>query len=416
MANNTAQLKSIMPGVQVRDGKRGKTIRFFCMVGGERFTKTCDLPIGLLINEKGGPTRDLKAEYGRWVSECAGKSGRKTGKGLRIPSIRELIDLYEKIAWKRNADPAYNKPSERSIETAVKNYRYCVEASGLRETRPYTELMDPDMIRKIFRHHAGRKTSAGKTISGQTAWSYVASLQSVTADWTIIEYRDNGFEVKQPIMPDFGKAKEASSYRELPKELIEKIWNWYMVLVNNDVPDCTFYATMMLELAMRPSDIAEITADNFPLDANGHHRLVYQPRKTKESSNRRVDIEIPDPLFEKLHALVAARWDAGDKLLPNAKYVEVQVNTSMRMICGMKVEDYPKASYELRKLCIHTILNTPVEDGGGIDQAVRLSGDRRDTIEKYYCDPYKSHTALPNRPLEALLEKIGAHAVERTNG
>ena len=46
-----------------------------------------------------------------------------------------------------------------------------------------------------------------------------------------------------------------------------------------------------------------------------------------------------------------------------------------------------------------------MEQGGGVDQAVRLSGDRRDTIEKYYCDPYKSHVALPEAPLKAFLGK-----------
>ena len=79
------------------------------------------------------------------------------------------------------------------------------------------------------------------------------------------------------------------------------------------------------------------------------------------------------------------------------------MNESLRKIPGLANKQ--KASYELRKLAIHTILVTPVEQGGGVDQAVRLSGDRRETIEKYYCDPYKSHIALPEAPLKAFLER-----------
>ena len=155
---------------------------------------------------------------------------------------------------------------------------------------------------------------------------------------------------------------------------------------------------------MRPKDIGELTAENFPLAANGHHRLVYRPTKTRESSNRRVDIEIPDALYEKLRALKPEEFGEGDLFVPHLRGAEDAVNESLRAaVPWLKCKQ--KASYELRKLCIHTILVTPVEQGGGVDQAVRLSGDRRDTIEKYYCDPYKSHVALPEAPLKAFLGK-----------
>jgi hypothetical protein len=380
----SAQLKIIMPGVQVRTGKRGKSVRFACMINSKRFTQTCDLPADLLIDPKTGrPTRLLRQEYNKWVDECGLQAGTRSTSSLRTPTIAELIKHYESMAWERNRDPNHNKPSARSIETAIKNYRYCVEASGLRDSQPYTELMDVDMIRHIF------KTFMESGMRGTSAYSYIISLQSVTAKWTLVIYRDRGFKVEQPLIPDFGKAKEAPSYQQLSPELDRKIDDWILALDENADPASLFYVVMMNNLAIRPNDMGKLTADNFPLSENGHRRFCYVPQKTKESSNRRVDIEIPDALWEQIYNLRKKRYDAGELLLPNWRYVETMVNASMRLVCGMPPEKYSKASYELRKRCLHRVMISQ-----GIDVAVQLSGDRRDTLEKYYVDPYRAQAPL----------------------
>lgn len=384
MFMSTAQLKSVIPGVVVRSGKRGRSVRFSCMINRRRFTKTCDIPADLLIDPKTGrPTKILRQEYNMWVEECSSQAGARSISTLRTPTIKELIGTYETIAWERNRDPNYNKPSARSIETAIKNYRYCVEASGLRMSSAYTELMDVDMIRRIF------KKFMDSGMRGTSAWSYIASLQSVTAKWTLIAYRDRGFKVEQPLVPDVGKAKEAPSYQQLPPELDRKIDDWILALDENADPASLFYVVMMNNLAIRPNDIGRLSADNFPLSANGHHRFTYIPQKTRESSNRRVDIEIPDALWEQIYNLRKKRYDAGELLLPNWRYVETMVNASMRLVCGMPPEKYSKASYELRKRCLHRVMISQ-----GIDVAVQLSGDRRDTLEKYYVDPYRAQAPL----------------------
>ena len=431
----SAKIKSVMPGVTVRVGKRGKSVRFACMVNGERHTKTCELPVDLLVAENGSPTRDLKSAYGRWVNECTVKSGKAGRVGLRVPTIKELIDAYREIAWKRQADPRFKK-ADRTIDTAIKNFSYCLQASGLRETRPYTELVNYDMVRRIADYFVRSKEDGGSGLSALSAWTYISSLQSVTAKWTLVEYRYKGFLVESQTLPKqslFGISADPKQYEELPRKVVAQIWEWYQKITPDGADDGlrgaeaanqdgkmgdversqAFYATCMLELAMRPKDIGELTAENFPLAANGHHRLVYRPTKTRESSNRRVDIEIPDALYEKLRALKpeefglrgteAANQD-GALLVPHLRGTEDAVNESLRAAVPL-LREKQKASYELRKLCIHTILVTPVEQGGGVDQAVRLSGDRRETIEKYYCDPYKSHVALPEAPLKAFLDR-----------
>lgn len=399
----TAQVKSVMPGVVVRSGARSRSIRFSCMINGNRYTKTLDVPAELMLTDDDRPTRDLRSEYGRWVAECTAKSGAKKGTGLRVPTIRELIETYEDIAWKRQGDPRFRK-SDRTIETAVKNFKYCVEASGLRDSRPYTDLVDFDTVRRMANHFVLDKEHGGKGLASTSAWSYIASLQSVTARWTIAEYRDRGFVVDAQVITKqslFGKAADPKQYEELPRETVREIWDWYLNIRTHENASYAFYAACMLELAIRPGDIGQLTAENFPVDPNGHHRLAYRPAKTRESSNRRVDIEIPDALWEHLYSLKKEEFDDGEILVPHLRWTEHSINESLRKIPGLATKQ--KASYELRKLCIHTILVTPVEQGGGIDQAVRLSGDRRDTIEKYYCDPYKSHTALPASPLAAFL-------------
>lgn len=380
----SAQVKNIMSGVQLRYGARGKTVRFSCMIKSRRFSCTSKEPIDLLVDPKTGrPTRFLKQEYNKWVDECAARVGKVVNASLRVPTISELIETYEDMAWQRNRDPNHNKPAKRSIETALKNYRYCVNASGLSGSRPYLELMDVDMIRRIFR----RFMDLG--VRGTTAWSYIAALQTVTSKWTLVGYRDHGFEVHPPLIPDFGKAKEAPSYKQLTPELDQKIDKWILSLDQNAGSDVVLYVTLINNLAIRPNDMGQLTAENFPVSENGHHRLSYVPQKTRESSNRRVDIEIPDTFWEQIYSLSKQKYDAGEKILPAWKYFETVVNTSMRLACGMPTKEYTKASYELRKRCLHRVMISQ-----GIDVAVQLSGDRRDTLEKYYVDPYRAQTPL----------------------
>lgn len=402
----TAQVKSIMPGVSVRAGKRGSTIRFCCMVNGRRFSKTCELPYEEMVTERGAPTRELKSEYNRWVGECTLHAGRGNRGTLRTPTIRELIDAYSEIASKRQADPRFRK-SERTIDTAIKNFGYCLAASGLRDNKPYKELVGYDMIRKIANKFVSDKSAGGFGLSSISAWSYIAALQSVTAKWSVVEYRDMGYIVEPVTIPKqslFGVSADPKQYEELPRETVSAIWEWYLNAQENESPQFAIYVTCMLELAMRPGDVGRLTADNFPVSVNGHHRLVYKPGKTRESSNRRVDIELPDALYERLVSLAPEAFEGdGGALVPNLRSTEDRVNASLRKIPGLG--DKQKASYELRKLCVHTILVTPLEQGGGVDQAVRLSGDRRETIEKYYCDPYKSHVALPLNALGSFLER-----------
>ena len=391
-----AQVITVMKGVTLRRGSRGDTIRYSVMVNGKRVRRQSDLPADLLVNKCGKPTLLLRQEYAKFVTKVCSKSSSGRGGFARpIPTCRELLQAYEDMAWKRHNNPDYRKPGVRTIESTVANFRRCLEVGGLGWDAPYTDLTDPDMIRSLF------AAFRAQGMTGISAYTYVSALKSVTARWTILEYRDRGFEVKSPLMPDFGKARHPPCYRRLAPEQVKRIEAWYVGLVEGP-SDMYLGATIIYQLAVRPNDIGRLTAENFPVGDNGRRRLVYTPAKTAESSNRRVDIEIPDALWEQIRALAGRRLDAGLTVLENWRRTFNRINASIRAACGM--EDWTKASYELRKLCIDTTARRQ-----GIDQAVKLSGDRRETIEKYYMDPYKSDVPLV---LTAPLGRIGGGAEE----
>lgn len=378
-----AKDKTIIPGVVLRKWKDGnKSIRFACMINGSRFTKTCDMPVDLMIDPTTGrPTADLRAEYAVWVEQCSHKVGKVMRFGLKIPTIEELLATYKKIATIRSLDPNYKKPTERSIETAEKNYRHCVEASGLSWDRPYTELMDSDQIRRTFMTLCER-------MKGVSAYSYVASLQTVTARWTILKYKDLGFKVEAPLMPDFGNAKRPPEYKMLSAEQKAKIQAWYTALAADEDRELYLAASIVAQLAVRPNDVARLTAENFVQGDDGYTHLVYRPHKTIESSNRRVDWPIYPALWELIRSVAGDRLDDGKTLIRSYRTVFDKLNRSMRKACGM--EDWNKAVYELRKLCVDTVRREQ-----GVDAAVAISGDRRETIDRYYSDPYKLAGVTP---------------------
>ncbi len=380
-----------MRGVTLRKGVRGDVVRYCVMIKGQRVRRNAALPASLLVGRNGKPTTLLKQDYAKFVAQvCARQPGALGASGRRVPSCRELLKAYEEMAWKRHWNPDYRRPAATTIDLVVTNFKRCVETSGLSWDTSYETLMDSDTVRRIF--NAFRE----KGISGLTAFTYVCSMKSVTAKWTIVEYRDRGYEVSSPILPDFGRARDAPCYRRLEPEMVKRIEAWYAGLASG-AADEYLGATIIYQLAVRPNDIGRLTAENFPVGENGRRRLVYKPAKTAQSSNRRVDIEIPDALWEQIRALAGERLDAGKPLLEHWRRTFNKINASMRKACGM--EGWTKASYELRKLCIDGTMRRQ-----GADQAVRLSGDRRETLEKYYMDPYKSDIPLG---LTAPLGRIG---------
>lgn len=380
-----AKLKFIAPGIQVRIGDRGNTIRYFTTVGGERKTKTSGIDYALAVNPKNHkPTSILMTDYQMWVDELSEQHEAKSGRGLRVPTLAEMRDLYEKVATARMRNPAFRKPGERAIETALKNFRYCVEESGFEWEDPCTKILDRKTIKGIFAAMSERM----KPIS---AWSYVVAIQSLTTKWAIEEYENLGYKVPEAEMPVKPATATAPQYEKLTKEMREKIEVWYAGLSASEDRWMYLAATMMAQLAMRDCDVLELTADNFIADQedpNGLMHLRYQPRKTKNSSGRWVDWPIMAAHWDLIREVAGERLDAGLKMFPMQRCVFDRLNKSMREACGM--QSWNKAVYELRKMCIDNVRRVM-----GADAAVQISGDRRETVDHYYADPFKAVGVTP---------------------
>ena len=391
------QSKKIMQGVLLRVRNGRSSVRFSCMINRRRFSTVTTLPLDTLVTSTLKPTVRLKSEYNLWVQRCerdletssadnstvARPCRRTRDRRSVVPTIEELLETYEQIANERASNPNYRKPSVRSIETALKNARYCAEESGLGMSRQYTELTNPDQVRRIF-------DSFCKRMNGVSAWSYIMSLKSITAKWTRPIYRDMGYEVEEVELPDVGNVKKAPEYKELTSGQKEKIQAWYASLAGEKDRRLYLAASIVAQLAVRPCDVALLTAENFRKDADDdkHVHLRYRPRKTLESSNRRVDWPIRPALWDLIVEVAGERLRNGETLLAGPRSVFDRLNRSMREACGMK--DWNKAVYELRKLCIDTVRREQ-----GVDAAVALSGDRRETIDRYYSDPYKINGIVP---------------------
>jgi len=392
-----AELKMISPGIQVRDGKRGKSIRYFAYVNGSRETATSRIPYSLAVNPRTHkPSKVLCDDYAAWVVSLHEKAGVSDEYGRRTPTIDELVETYELIANKRRCNPLFGKPGEKAIYTAVNNFKRCVSVSGLTGTRPVTELFNRDKVKEIF-------NALGRQMRAISAWSMIVSLKSVTASWTLEEYESRGFNVEPPRLPQKPIQANAPQYRMLTKELRDQIDAWYLALSKSNDETMYLAASMTYQLAVRPIDTGCLTAENFKVDpSDGRVHIIYRPHKTEMSSGRVVNWPVLPALWELIRHVAGDRLDAGKSLINSPRTTYGKLNRSMRdAVPALAYTN--KAVYELRKLCVDTVRRTM-----GADYAVALSGDRRDTIDKYYSDPY---TMVGVKPM-AIGPMSGAQGVE----
>lgn len=385
------KVKFVAPGIQVRFGRKGNTIRYFASVGGGRVTGPCTLmlPYDELVNPKTRrPTKVLRDDYSQWLAKMEEERGSDKY-GLRVPTCGELIETYERLANERRLNPNFGEPSEKAIYSAMNNYGHCVEEAGLEMSDTVDKLLDTAVIQGVFDRLCER-------MKGVSAWSKIMSLKSVTAYWTELKYKDLGFSVPKNVrLPDKPRCAVAPQYQMMSPERREKVETFYLRLAQMKDQWMYLAASMMVELAMRPIDIGLLTSANFvddPTDPNGFKHLRYQPHKTRNSSGRWVDWPIKPAHWEQIRAIAGERLDAGKTLLPCRRYTFDKLNPIMRAMCD--IDDESKACYELRKFCIDTVYRTL-----GPNAAVAISGDRIETVMKYYSDPYK---IIVEKPVEVM--------------
>ena len=380
------KLEKVMPGVVARTGKRGTTVRFFTMIKGRRFSETCPIPYELLVNQKTGkPTPMLRQAFAEFVGRHQKEVGWSDGMGLKVPTIGEWVDAFEEMAMKRCTISSYRYEC-RTAETAVKNVKMCVAESGLGKSEPVAKLLNTGMIRKIYESFRER-------VAGTSAWSYILSLKSATSNWTMERYQELGMKVESPIMPDVGTDKDPPRYHRLPKELKSAIDDWYMNMDKYLSEEQQIAVVLVRCLAVRCGDTERLGPDNFYRNReDGFWHIKYTPHKTSKSSKRWVDYPVVDAVVDKIRELHGEKWEAGERFVKNARNAFIKINSSMRSVCGMG-EEYTKAAYELRKLCIDE-----TRQACGVRAAAAMAAENESTLDYYYSDSQTVTNVTPVLP------------------
>ena len=220
-----------------------------------------------------------------------------------------------------------------------------------------------------------------------TAMSYLNQLQQLFAKWVRPYYEDRGWKV--PPFPSLGGRPKAARYQRPAKEQLEKVKKWYgeiseKVKVKSEKlwseelgseelgsekqdRNLWFVATMMLEFAMRNSDVMRLRRENF-IEKDGTVYLNYTPHKTENSSGRMVKWPIHPDIWAKIKDM-------------NFDYDEDTFRELNRQMRGLGFKG-SKGAYELRKICVDHVYQRY-----GAEMATSISGDDIKTIIRYYADP-----------------------------
>lgn len=299
------------------------------------------------------------------------------------PTITKMVKVYVEAAAVERLK--CGKPNERTVRNTlagVRNFRRWLNARreslgyryiGFDEDFPLVSIIKPQLIHSYLADLLKQK------VKPVTAMSYLTQFQQLFARWVHPYYEDRGWKV--PPFPTFGKRPKAPRYNRPSKEQLLKVKSWYESIDNSQryearyslVPgdQLWFAATMMLEFAMRNSDINRLTRQNF-VEYEGRHFLNYTPHKTQHSSGRMVKWPIHQKIWDRL-------TERGELYLPElSEDVFDALNRQMRSLGFTGT----KGAYELRKICIDHVYQK-----FGAERAVSVSGDDIKTITHYYADP-----------------------------
>ena len=283
------------------------------------------------------------------------------------PTINQLMRCYRVVAQTERMKTG--RPGDTTVQNALRGTGCVCRAAGIDLDSPVTAL-----TRRAFDTALSAFVDDGLT--RLTAWSYICQLRAIFARWCRPYYQDAGWEVPTLELPTF-RAK-APRYVRPCAEIIARIKAWY----GKQTGEHWFAATMMLEFAMRNSDVLRLTKENFVTreTSGGHdsgktevrHYLSYTPHKTALTSGRRVLWPIHDTIWRQFDDY------GGLDGLDVTDGTFDELNRDLRMI-GLRGN---KGAYELRKICIDHVYQTY-----GAEMAVSISGDDIKTISHYYADP-----------------------------
>ena len=287
-----------------------------------------------------------------------------------IPTIEQVMKCYQSIAQTERMKTG--RPGEETVANALRGTVNVCRSAHIELTSPVTSL-----TRKKI--DIALATFVERGLTRISAWSYVWQLKSVFARWCMSYYKDAGWEIPPLDIPSF-RAK-APHYIRPSVEMLSRVKAWY----KKQTGEHWFAATMMLEFAMRNSDVLRLKDTNFIEKDSGHY-LSYTPHKTELSSGRRVYWPIHEDIWERF-------MEHG-----GLEGLDVTDETFSDINCDLRALGFrgTKGAYELRKICIDHVYQK-----FGAEMAVSISGDEIRTISKYYADP-----SQPNMGAMRILDLI----------
>ena len=302
---------------------------------------------------------------------------------MTIPTITKMVKVYVDAAAVERLK--CGKPNERTVRNTlagVRTFRRWLNERreslgysyiGFDEDFPLVSIVKPQLI------HSYLADMLKSKVQPVTAMSYITQLQQLFARWVRPYYEDRGWKV--PAFPAFGKRPQSPRYNRPSRDLLTTVKQWYESIDNETVyparrgnvsgREMWFAATMMLEFAMRNSDVVRLTRQNF-VEYEGRVFLNYTPHKTAHSSGRMVKWPVHQKIWDRL-------TETGELYLPEiGEDVFDALNRQMRSLGFTGT----KGAYELRKICIDHVYQR-----FGAQRAVSVSGDDIKTITHYYADP-----------------------------
>lgn len=285
---------------------------------------------------------------------------------MKIPTMNKMLKVYLDAA--RIEQLKCGKPGKATIRNTrcgfnafrrwlnERRVKLGYEPISFDEDYPLVSIIKPKIIHQYL---ADILKSGVRPI---TAIACINQLRQLFARWVLPYYQDHGWKI--PSFPSIGGRPPAPRYKRPSQELLIKIKKWYCAM---PIDGLWFITTMMLEFAMRNSDIMRLKRENF-IERDGRVYLNYIPHKTEHSSGRMVKWPIHPDIWEKIKDF---SFDYNEDTF-------VELNKIMR---GFGFTGC-KGAYELRKICIDHVYQR-----FGAEMATSISGDDIRTIMKYYADP-----------------------------
>ncbi len=310
-----------------------------------------------------------------------------------------ILETYPKFAAVERMRT--ERPCEKTVASAIGGTRRLCEIGGVSLDEPITVLTG----RRLDQILDAANGSGLKPIS---VWSYFYSLRKLFARWTQRYYAGKQWRIPQFEIPSC--RRQSPRYVRPDSTVLEKVKEWYWNLEKRPDRREWVLATLMLEFAMRNSDVerlrwsdfrvrrCETTArtksfgSNGDMDAPEGMVLCYTPHKTRLSSGRIVAWPVHPEIWKRLSEYHDAGipynkrrgWQKNEVrnaqlVVPCAEDVYKRLNRELRVL---KIFTGGKACYELRKICIDHIYQK-----FGAEMASSISGDDIRTVMRYYADP-----------------------------